>query len=115
MTYAEWMEKNVTDPYGTCREVTREMVKAFPHLRRVRGHYHCFSWGDREHWWCEDEHGNVIDPTRKQFPSRGCGTYTEWDDSQAEPTGKCPNCGEYCYGGEQVHEHCHDEFLRSLL
>jgi hypothetical protein len=113
MTYAKWIKENVPEAYGTCREVTKDMLKVFPHLRRVRGHYHCFSWGDREHWWLEDESGNVIDPTRMQFPSQGCGTYHELSD-EPEPTGMCPNCGEYCYDGEQVHKHCHNEFVRSL-
>jgi hypothetical protein len=115
MTYLEWIEQNVPDPRGTCREVTEEMAKEFPELRRVRGCYYCWTWGEREHWWLVDEvNDRIIDPTAAQFPSKGTGTYEEWDESHPEPTGMCPNCGEYCYKGEQVHEHCHDEFVRSL-
>lgn len=111
MNYQEWIEENVPDSYGACREVTKDMQKEFPELRRVRGHYYCWVWGKREHWWLED--GEVIDPTASQFPSKGKGRYEEWQG--LEPTGKCPNCGEYCFEGEQVHQHCHDEFVRSLL
>jgi hypothetical protein len=113
MTYAEWIKENVPETRGTCREVTRDMLKAFPHLRRVRGHYHCWIWGEREHWWLVNG-GEIIDPTVDQFPSRGQGTYVELPEDAQTPTGRCPNCGDYCFDGEQVHEHCHDEFLRSL-
>ena len=113
MTYQDWIDQ-VPETYGTCEEVTKEMQKEFPELRRVRGHYFCWTWGEREHWWLVDEINDcIIDPTKDQFPSKGTGTYEEWNGP--EPTGKCPNCGEYCYDGEQVHEYCHDEFMRSLL
>ena len=113
MTYQEWINQ-VTDVTGTCREVTKMMAKEFPELRRVRGCYFCWTWGEREHWWLMDG-DEVIDPTKDQFPSKGTGTYEEWPEGTPEPTGKCPNCGEYCYDGEQVHNHCHDEFVRSLI
>lgn len=115
MNYQQWIYQNVQgDSTGQCEEVTTAMAEAFPELRRVRGHYHCWIWGKREHWWLVGKHGSVIDPTAAQFPSKGAGRYEEWDESQPESTGMCPNCGEYCYDGEQVHEHCHDEFMRSL-
>jgi len=115
MNYSDWIKKNVQDTQGACREVTEYMQKEFPHLRRVRGHYYCSTWGEREHWWLEDGQGNVIDPTRNQFPSRGLGQYVEWRDDSPEPTGQCINCGSYCYDGETVCcNNCHDEFMHSL-
>ena len=113
MTYAEWIDQ-VTDVYGTCREVTREMQKAFPELKLVRGHYCCWVLGKREHWWLVDGY-KIVDPTAAQFPSKGEGRYEELPEDTQTPSGMCPNCGEYCYDGEQVHDHCHDEFMRSLL
>lgn len=95
--YLDWITIHVTNPLGTCASVTTTMRDAFPELVRVRGHYICPIWGPREHWWLKDSDGNVIDPTATQFPSRGTGDYKEWDNSQPEPTGRCPNCGGYCY------------------
>jgi len=99
--YEQWIKDNVTETYGKCSEVTLRMQKAFPELIRVRGHYYCYAWGEREHWWLTlDE--KIIDPTSSQFPSKGFGDYIPWDESQPEPTGKCPNCGEYCYEGRTL-------------
>jgi hypothetical protein len=112
MTYQEWIDR-VAETYGTCREVTKQMAKEFPELRRVRGHYYCWVWGEQAHWWLMDLDNRLLDPTADQFPSKGQGRYEEWEGP--EPTGKCLECGEYCYNGEQVHEHCQDEFVRSLL
>lgn len=94
-----WIAANVTETFGKCREVTEQMAAAFPELRRVRGHYYCASWGEREHWWLVDAEGEVVDPTAAQFPTRGAGAYVEWEKDRKEPTGMCPNCGEYCYDG----------------
>ncbi len=113
MTYNEWINENIPDSYGACREATRDMQKAFPELRRVRGHYHCWIWGVREHWWLVDG-DEIVDPTAAQFPSKGQGRYKEFEGQ--EPTGKCINCGKYYYNGEAVcQQSCYDEFVRSLL
>jgi len=97
--YAEWIAANVPDPHGTCRETTEAMQIAFPELKRVRGHYYCWVGGERPHWWLYDENGDVVDPTASQFGSKGLGHYEEWDETQPEPTGMCPNCGDHCYDG----------------
>ena len=36
--YTAWITANVRNPYGRCKEVTEQMVAAFPELARVRGH-----------------------------------------------------------------------------
>lgn len=109
--YSAWIKDNVVGPgTGQCAEITAQMASAFPELRRVRGHYHCFAWGAREHWWLEALDGQVIDPTAMQFPSKGFGMYVEFGGE--EPTGMCPNCGEYIYGGgELCSERCHIEYV----
>lgn len=100
--YKKWIEKNVTNPYGACDEIAQKMELAFPELKRVRGHYHCDVWGERAHWWLVDQDGGIIDPTAKQFPSGGCSTYKPWEEGENEPTGKCLNCGNYCYNGKST-------------
>lgn len=129
MTYAEWIadyeqallrqvrllgaeelteaERIAIVVRGTCREATEAMVKAFPELRRVRGHY---SWCP--HWWCETPDGTVVDPTARQFTSGG--VYVEY--TGPEPLGKCMNCGDYVWtalpNGDT--SACSDECLKEL-
>jgi hypothetical protein len=115
-TYTTWVAANVPDAYGTCKEVTQSMVEAFPELRRVRGHYYCGIWGERQHWWCVSPAGEIVDPTAAQFPSKGLGEYVEWVEGTEEPTGMCPNCGELCYGtGTCCSKACEQEYARYVL
>jgi hypothetical protein len=97
--YRAWIEANVPDPVGACAEATLAMLGAFPDLKRVRGHYYCPAWGQREHWWLVTADGTIIDPTAHQFPSLGAGLYVPWDEDRVEPTGICANCGDYVFGG----------------
>lgn len=103
--YQEWIDKNVPeDPTGKCAEVTEAMQEVFPELNRVRGHYICplcvfSSTPIFPHWWLVAPDGQVIDPTAAQFPSKGSGVYEPHDESEPEPTGKCHECGNYCYDG----------------
>jgi hypothetical protein len=98
--YAAWIAEHVEgDGYGQCEELTRRMAEAFPELSRVRGHYYCWAWGERAHWWLTAGE-NVVDPTAQQFPSKGAGEYVPWDEGAPEPTGMCPNCGDPCYDGD---------------
>ncbi len=100
--------------YGACERVCRAMKDKFNELELIRGHYYCTNWGRREHWWLKAPDGEMLDPTAIQFPSKGFGDYEELAKDTPEPTGKCPNCGEYCYNNEQVHSECYDAFVRSL-
>ena len=86
--YADWVLANVEDDgYGQCKEVTRQMAETFPELKRIRGHYYCWAWGERAHWWLADTNGTIIDPTAQQFPSKGKGEYVtvggEWKKCSA--------------------------------
>ncbi len=95
--YTQWIKENVFKFYGQCAPVTKQMQSVFPELERVRGHYFCEFWGKREHWWLKDAGGVIVDPTKMQFPSGGRGDYREWLEGDPEPTGKCMECGGYCY------------------
>ena len=108
----DWIGKLEGDLTGRCAEITQEMVREFPKLKRVRGHYHCSVWGEREHWWCVDADDALIDPTAAQFPSKGLGEYAEWDESQQEPTGKCRECGSYCYNDSAF---CSDDHAKVYM
>jgi hypothetical protein len=115
--YSEWIAANVEgDGYGQCAEVTTAMVEAFPELRRVRGQYFCVTWGMRTHWWLVAPDRSIVDPTATQFPSQGDGLYVEWHEGDEEPTGKCPNCSGYVYGGGTVcSDACAREYERYLM
>jgi len=113
--YQRWIEENVTESYGMCKEVTLSMSKEFPELIRIRGHYYDYLWGERQHWWLETTLGVRIDPTKDQFPSKGTAEYVPWVEGSQEPTGKCPNCGDLIYDGGYTHEECHEEFARVCM
>lgn len=84
---------------GKCAEITLQIVNEHPGLIRVRGHYVCpIMERSFPHWWLKTESGFIIDPTSAQFLSNGTGEYAEHDEALQEPTGKCLNCGNYCYG-----------------
>ena len=115
--YADWITQQcVGDMYGKCAEVTQAMVAAFPELRRVRGHVHSAihttltNPQGYPHWWCVTSAGVIVDPTASQFP---CPVmYEAWDESLNEPTGKCPNCGDYTYDGSSVcSDRCGDAYV----
>lgn len=111
--------------HHACGYASAEMKKAFPELCLVRGHVHWdVNWaghkpiqGGMEHWWCEDKDGLIYDPTQNQWDqvSVGCSPVYIWepvDESQAHtfPTGKCPDCGDYTYRGEDF---CSDDCANS--
>ena len=114
--YNLWISENVNETYGKCAELTLKMQEAFPELTRVRGHYYCYTWGEREHWWLFDEENQqIVDPTVDQFPSKGIGEYMPLDESLPEPTGMCPNCGEYCFEGNSMcSENCEISYMAYL-
>ena len=86
---------------GKCYEATSEMIKTFPELKRIRGHVrHILSNKVSPHWWCINAEGIVFDPTSIQFVA--IIKYIPHDETQPEPTGKCSNCGEYCFNYEAV-------------
>jgi hypothetical protein len=118
--YKQWIDDWLLShsSIAACSSATWDMMRTFPELRRVRGHYYCTIWGPREHWWLIATDGSVVDPTAEQFPSRGTGEYVELDyfrDTSLDPTGKCPNCGGTCYGGADFcDDDCANDFINDL-
>jgi len=98
--YEDWIKENVFDGTGRCLEFSMKMKEVFPELKLVRGHYICYCWGKRDHWWLKTEEGVLVDPTKNQFPSKGSGEYEEWCEGREEPTGRCLNCRKYVYENE---------------
>ena len=70
--YEKWVAEHTEICAGAnCAEATSLLIIEFPELTRVRGHYYCVVWGEREHWWCVDPQDNIVDPTASQFPTKG--------------------------------------------
>jgi hypothetical protein len=105
--YHDWIKRNVDDPLGQCRHFCELMKKEFPELTMVRGHYICWSWGRRQHWWLTTPDGEIVDPTVDQFPHPHLGDYEPWIEGSPEPTGTCMNCGEQVFAPR--HSICSDK------
>jgi hypothetical protein len=73
---------------GKCKEYAEKLCKEDPNLILVRGYYYCPFWGKQGHWWCKKPDGTIVDPTVKQFPSKGTGVYEEFDGWV-----ECAECG----------------------
>lgn len=74
---------------GKCREICEMMLLERPELILVRGYYHCPMWGKQEHWWLKDSAGNIIDPSVRQFPTKGIAAEYEEFNGICE----CAECG----------------------
>jgi hypothetical protein len=74
---------------GKCKEECEKLLKQDPSLTMRRGYYHCPIWGKQQHFWCTDKKGKIVDPTKRQFPSKGCGEYEEFDGKLT-----CEQCGK---------------------
>lgn len=111
--YKDWIDKNVEVPQNNCQSYSSDMAEAFPELIRVRGYYDELIRGKTPHWWLKTKDGLIVDPTQSQF----CGPnipffYEEIDESIPQPTGMCPNCGEYCYNESYVcSPRCEKEYI----
>ena len=93
--YQEWIANYLKDhpnPIGECQKATKEMLKAFPELKIVRGHVETVFCGRQGHWWLESPDGAIVDPTRRQF--QGPIDYEPWTPDSLVRVGKCMNCGE---------------------
>ncbi len=113
--YRNWILKNVPpECTGKCKEFCEKMLTEFPELKLVRGHVYLpkddETW---PHWWLLSE-DDIVDPTLSQFPN--LMLYEPHDESGPEPTGRCLNCGEYCYNGRDCcSEDCYSEFRASCI
>ena len=102
--YSIWIIKNYPTPESAtlqCKEATLGMVKEFPELKRVRGMVHVkepygLNPTKCPHWWLITQEGEIVDPVVHQYPL-GIVKYVQLDESLGIPTGKCINCGDFCY------------------
>ena len=95
--YLIWIDgyraKHDDKMHGKCIEATKAMQESFPELKIVKGHVYCpHPWGKRSHAWCVTPRGDIVDPTKSQFP--GIFEYEAWRPGQEVRVGKCMNCGD---------------------
>lgn len=102
---------------GKCKEMAEAAIQADPSLTLVRGHYYDPAWGEQAHWWAKRPTGEIVDPTKDQFPSKGTGAYVEFNGYV-----NCSNCGKemleedgdyesnYVFCGDR----CHGQFVGVL-
>jgi len=75
---------------GKCKELAEKLAEEKGY-RLVCGYYYEPHWSKKEqHWWCVDDQGNIHDPTKEQFPSKGIKEFYEEFNGFVE----CKNCGE---------------------
>lgn len=75
---------------GTCKEAVEAICAEDSTLTAVRGHYWCPHWGMQPHWWAVKQDGTIVDPTVKQFPTKGfAAEYIPFDG-----TVECSECGK---------------------
>jgi hypothetical protein len=75
---------------GKCRKLSEAALASDPTLTLVRGYYFCPIWNSKEaHWWTVRSDGTIYDPSAKQFPSGGLGTYEEFSGML-----ECAECGK---------------------
>lgn len=96
---------------GRCKNECEKLLAAQPELTIVKGWYDCPYWGRQEHWWLKDKDGEIIDPTVKQFPTRGDGAeYIEYAGMYP-----CEHCGKETKEDALVrdghHHYCSGECL----
>jgi len=99
---------------GKCREMSEALAKERPELQLVRGWYYDPLWGKQGHWWCKTPEGEIVDPTKLQFPSAGRGVYEEFDGFF-----ECDNCGKRTAEADIVrggtHPFCSDDCYRIFV
>ena|ERR1019366_3033477 len=89
--HAAWIERYVkAHQYlrGLCGPATKEMVEAFPELKRAAG----FADGV-EHFWCVAPDGEVVDPTGAQFGVCQIIEYSPFKPGDEVRIGTCMECG----------------------
>ena len=97
-TYEAWIAAWVLkQPFlrGTCARGAKEMVEAFPELRRVAGWVFGPKMPPTEHFWCVTRDAAIVDPTAGQF--EGELNYREFRPGDSVCVGRCMNCGDYIY------------------
>lgn len=113
--YSNWIMLNYPTPESAknqCKEASAKMKEDFPELKRVRGHV--YTPVEYQHWWLTTENGDIVDPTKHQFDI--IIEYAERDESEPEPTGKCFECGDFCFANKNFcSEDCETSYLKLFL
>ena len=95
---------------GKCKEYVDVLIAYDKTLTAVRGHYICPLWGKQAHWWAIKPDGTIVDPTVKQFPTKGIGAEyipfngmciceqcgKEVPEAEAIPMGNYACCSNIC-------------------
>jgi hypothetical protein len=99
---------------GKCKVLSELAVSADSSLKLVKGWYDCPFWGRQEHWWAIRANGEVVDPTKDQFPSGGEGEYVPFSGFYY-----CKQCGEEVLEENVVpyghHVFCSDTCIRNCF
>jgi len=115
--YQTWINANYPSFESAqlqCVEATKRMIEVFPELKLVKGSVEIeepFNSPptNAPHCWCLTENGDIIDPTANQYFTKILG-YTKFGDDNL-PTGKCPNCGGYCFNNNDLcSDKCEKEY-----
>ena len=103
---------------GRCLDEAKIMKNKFPELTLIKGHvYAPPPWGKRAHWWLTTPEGEIVDPTRGQFPPLFDSEYEPFKDGDDVRLGKCMNCGKELWGhpGDFVPYTCSEECRLKLV
>lgn len=127
--YQRWVDNQV-GPYtrGMCGKCTEQMTQRFPELKRCSGWAIDACGQMYEHYWCETEDGEIVDPTVSQFLFK-IVTYRYFVPGDVIKVGKCLECGQHIFGkvqdprdpqpelvgGARSMTVCSDECLKALV
>lgn len=67
-----WMNKNVKSPRGNCFFYAASAAALHPTMKLIQGQHSNQHMKDTKHFWLEDPHGKIFDPTASQYAE---GTY----------------------------------------
>ena len=86
---------------GKCKSFSTELASSDENLELTRGWYVCtYNNRKEEHWWCVNKTtGEIVDPTKDQFLSKGTGTYIKFNGFF-----NCEQCGKEVHE-KDVHEY----------
>lgn len=86
---------------GKCKEMCEELMAKDDTLTLVKGWYYEPFWSrEEQHWWIKDKNGEIIDPTRRQFPSGGIKEFYREYAGVIE----CEQCGKAIEEDNPTHQ-----------
>jgi hypothetical protein len=129
MRYQAWINREYPtceSALAKCKEACHRMKEVFPELQITNGFVHFAFCEKREHWWCKNSRGDIIDPTAIQFleyigePVMEYEEIAEDHDARKYPKKRCMECGECYYEKPELkgimhNERCEKAFIKSLM